>query len=121
MCLFLDFEDVEALPFPLFPRVVAGDVSGRVYDGEDPALIDVDYTDEATAVTVHFAGFRSSRCGGLSHFQWAVGEGWEGEQRESLMTFTDRGIVVVDAASGGGYAQVCCMCMVYSSIWCFCL
>ena len=100
---------------------MAGDVSGRVYDGEDPALIDVDYTDEATAVTVHFAGFRSSQCGGLSHFQWAVGEGWEGEQRESLMTFTDRGIVVVDAASGGGYAQVCCMCMVYSSIWCFCL
>ena len=84
---------------------MAGDVSGRVYDGEDPGLIDVDYTDEATAVTVHFAGFLSSQCGGLSQFLWAIGEGWEGEKRESVMEFTDKG-VVVDTATGLGYAQV---------------
>lgn len=88
-----------------FLRVMAGDVSGRVYDGENPDLIDVDYTDEATAVTVHFVGFLSSQCGGFSQFLWAIGEGWEGEKRESVMEFTDRGMVV-DTATGFGHAQV---------------
>ena len=86
----------------------------RVYDGEDPGLIDVDYTDEATAVTIQFSGFVSFQCGGLSHFQWAVGEGWEGEERDSVLELTDRGLVVLDIASGLGYAQVCralCVCV----------
>ena len=76
-----------------------------VYDGEDPTLIDIDYTNEATAVTVHFSGFSSTRCGGVSHYEWAVGEGWEEEHRETVMEFTERGIVV-DGSTGSGYAQV---------------
>ena len=85
---------------------MAGNVPGRVYDGEDPDLIDVDYTDEATAVTAHFEGFPSSDCGGFSRFEWAIGEGWERDQQDTVMSFTDRG-VVVDPATGSGYAQVC--------------
>ena len=76
-----------------------------VYDGEDLALIDVDYTDEATAVTVHFSGFSSTRCGGVSHYEWAVGEGWEEGRQETVMEFTERGIVV-NWSTGSGYAQV---------------
>ena len=91
--------------FELF-RVVAGDVSGVVYDGEDPGLIDTDYTDEATAVTAHFSGFLSTRCGGVARYEWAVGVGWEEGERENLMEFTERGIVM-DGHSGSGYAQVC--------------
>ena len=87
-------------------RVIAGDVSGRVYDGEDPSFIDIDYTDEATTVTVHFGGFLSSSCGGLSQFEWAIGAGWEEDERENVMKFTHKGLVV-DAVAGSGYAQVC--------------
>ena len=80
-------------------------MSGRVYDGEDPALIDVDYTDETTAVTVHFDGFSTTRCGGVLRYEWAVGEGWSEELQQTVMKFTERGIVV-DTNSGSGYAQV---------------
>ena len=82
-------------------------MAGSVYDGEDPNFIDIDYTDEATTVTAHFAGFLSSRCGGLSYFEWAVGSSWEEEEeRETVMEFTSHGLVVVDSTTGSGYAQV---------------
>ena len=81
-----------------------------MYDGEDPQLTDTDYTDEATAITAHFSGFASSRCGGVYRYEWAVGEEWEGEGRESVMGFTSSGIVVT-GTNGSGYAQVrTCMC-----------
>ena len=93
-------------------RVLSREVSSRVSDGEDPDLIDVDYTDEATAVTVHFDGFSGSRCGGMSRYEWAVGEGWEEEEeQQTIMSFTERGLVVVNGTSGSGYAQVICTCI----------
>ena len=89
-------------------RVVTGDTPGQVYDGENPALIDVDYTDEASAVTIHFDGFWTSVCGGVSHYEWSIGTSWEEGEMESIMSFTERGIVS-DAATSSGYAQVNCM------------
>ena len=65
---------------------------------------DVDYTDEVTAVTAHFYGFDSELCGGISVYEWALGEGNEGLHRETVMPFTTRGIVAV-GTSGSGYAQ----------------
>lgn len=78
---------------------------GIVYDGEGPGMIDVDYTDETTAVTAHFSSFSSTRCGGVSRYEWAVGEGWGEGELETVMRFTVKGIVV-DETTGSGYAQV---------------
>ena len=68
-------------------------------------MIDVDYTDEATAITAHFSGFVTAHCGGMPHFEWAVGEGWGDGERESVMAFTEGGIVQTEEL-GSGYAQV---------------
>ena len=87
----------------IYCSVVSDEEAGRVYDGEDPALIDSDYTDEATAVTVHFDGFSTTRCGGVLHYQWAVGEGSESDLQQTVMEFTERGIVIDGSF---GYAQV---------------
>lgn len=70
----------------------------------DGPLMDIDYTDEVTAVTAQFIGFESELCGGISSYEWAVGEGYQGRGRESVMSFTTRGVVV--EANGTGYAQV---------------
>ena len=70
-------------------------------------MIDVQFTDEATAVTAHFSGFSSTRCGGVVYYEWAVGEGWGDGERESVMSFTEKGVVVEDPSSGSGYVQVC--------------
>ena len=56
-------------------------------------------------MTAHFFGFESEICGGISSYEWALGEGNQGQQRESVMPFTTRGIVATDT-SGSGYAQV---------------
>ena len=72
-------------------------------DGESADFEDVDYTDETTAVTAHFLGFESELCGGISSYEWAVGEGNQGRERESVMPFTTQGIVA--GANGTGYAQ----------------
>ncbi len=83
----------------------AGDSAGTVIDGESSTLTgDTDYTDEITAVTAHFFGFESEMCGGIASYEWALGEGNQGRQRESVMPFTTRGIVAV-GTSGSGYAQ----------------
>ena len=87
--------------------VTVGDSAGVVYDGEDPASLDIDYTDELTAVTAHFSGFSSQSCGGLVRYEWAVGVEEEGEGREAVMPFTNVGIVVI-GTNGTGYAQVWC-------------
>ena len=85
---------------------MAGDSPGQVYDGETP-LSDDDFTDEATAVTIHFTGFSIGQCEGISHYEWAVGTDWTGEEElENVMEFTERGIVVTDITTGTGYAQV---------------
>ena len=89
-----------------YDRVIIGDIPGIVNDGEDP-MIDVQFTDEATAVTAHFSGFLSTRCGGVAYYEWAVGEGWGDGERESVMIFTEKGVVVVDSSIGSGYVQVC--------------
>ena len=92
-----------------FCSVTTGDSAGVVYDGEDPGLLDTDYTDELTAITAHFSGFSSQSCGGVVRYEWAVGVESEGVGRETVMPFTDTGIVV--GANGTGYAQVCvCVC-----------
>ena len=83
-------------------RVAPGDTAGVVTDGEDP---DIDYTDELTAITAHFYGFFSQTCGGVSQYEWAVGVGEEGGGRETVLPFTDSGIVVI-GTNGSGYAQV---------------
>lgn len=86
-------------------RLSAGDSAGAVIDGERSTVSeDTDYTDEITAVTAHFFGFESEICGGISSYEWALGEGSQGRQRESVMPFTTRGIVAV-GTSGDGYAQ----------------
>ena len=86
-------------------RLSAGDSAGTVIDGESSTLTeDTDYTDEITAVTAHFFGFDSEICGGISSYEWALGEGSQGRQRESVMSFTTRGIVAVGTSSSG-YAQ----------------
>ena len=96
--------------YPSFCSVTTDDSAGVVYDGEDPGLLDIDYTDELTAITAHFFGFSSQSCGGLVRYEWAVGVESEGVGRETVMPFTDRGIVV--GANGTGYAQVCvCVCV----------
>ena len=79
-----------------------GDSAGVVYDGEDPSFIDVDYTDELTAITAQFYGFFSQSCGGISSYEWAVGGD---SSRESVLPFTDSGVVVI-GTNGSGYAQV---------------
>lgn len=56
-------------------------------------------------MTAHFFGFESEICGGISSYEWALGKGNQGQQRESVMPFTTRGIVATDT-SGSGYAQV---------------
>ena len=55
-------------------------------------------------MTAHFFGFESEICGGISSYEWALGEGNLGRERESVMPFTTRGIVAGDT-SGSGYAQ----------------
>ena len=99
----------------MFCRAIDGDTPGTVYDGENPGLIDVDYTDEATAITAHFSGFVTARCGGMPRFEWAVGEGWGDGERESIMAFTERGIVQTEEF-GSGYAQVCTYIIIYHSL-----
>ena len=85
-------------------RLSAGDSAGIVIDGERSTLEeDIDYTDEITAVTAHFFGFESELCGGISSYEWALGEGNQGLERESVMPFTTQGIVA--DVSGTGYAQ----------------
>ncbi len=87
-------------------RIVDGDSAGVVIDGDSPDLIDVDYTDEHTAVTVQFYGFNSQTCGGISEYEWAVGvANNEGNVvKEAVMPFTTYGIVTLDNP-GSGYAQ----------------
>ncbi len=87
-------------------RVVDGDSAGVVIDGDSPDLIDIDYTDEVTTVTTHFYDFNSQTCGGISEYKWAVGVADEegGVAKESVMSFTTRGIVTLDIP-GSGYAQ----------------
>ena len=70
--------------------------------GRTLSFIDVDYTDELTAITAHFYGFFSQSCGGISNYEWAVGGD---SSRESVLPFTDSGVVVV-GTNGSGYAQV---------------
>lgn len=70
----------------------------------DGTLEDIDYTDEITAVTAHFVGFNSELCGGISSYEWALGVDYEGLDRESVMPFTTKGVVVGE--NGTGYAQV---------------
>ena len=88
----------------MYLRVNVSDSAGIVIDGYLSMLNDVDYTDEITAVSAQFTGFESKLCGGISSYEWAIGEGYEGLERESLMAFTTRGIV--DRENGTGYAQV---------------
>lgn len=82
-----------------------GDNAGVVFDGEDPDFVDTDYTDEVTAITAHFNGFSSQLCGGISRYEWAIGEGSEPLRRESVLPFTSKGIVAL-SSPGTGYAQV---------------
>ena len=68
--------------------------------------MDIDYTDEVTAITTQFYGFNSQACGGISQYEWAVGvanrEG--GVVKESVMAFTSIGVVTL-STPGSGYAQ----------------
>ncbi len=84
-------------------RVSVGDTSGTVYDGDRTGSLDFDFTDETTAITMHFDGFSSQSCGGISRYEWAVGVGEE--EREQILPFTEQGIVVT-GTGGSGYAQV---------------
>ena len=81
--------------------VVSGDTVGNVRDGEDPNM-DIDYTDETTAVTAHFDGFNSQSCGGIIRYEWAVGI--DGSGKEDVFSFTENGIIF--APDGSGKAQV---------------
>ena len=65
--------------------------------------MDIDYTDEMTAVSATFSGFLSQTCGGIARFEWAIGED-PVVSKESVLPFTDSGVVVV--GNGSGYAQV---------------
>lgn len=81
--------------------VVPGDTAGNVRDGENPN-VDIDYTDETTAITAHFDGFSSQSCGGIVRYEWAVGI--EGIGEEEVFSFTENGIIF--APDGSGKAQV---------------
>ena len=81
--------------------VVAGDTVGIIRDGEDPD-IDIDYTDETTAITAHFDGFNSQSCGGIVRYEWAVGIDSIG--KEEVFSFTTNGLIF--ASDGSGKAQV---------------
>ena len=65
-------------------------------------MTDIDFTDEMTAISAHFSGFFSQRCGGVQQFLWAVGK--SPEDKSSVLPFTDIGVVMV--GNGSGYAQV---------------
>ncbi len=91
-------------------RVSVGDAAGVVTDGDKPGSLDIDFTDETTAITMHFYGFSSQSCGGISQYEWAIGLEDEGQKREEVLPFTDYGIVVMDTG-GSGYAQVRAVCL----------
>ena len=55
-------------------------------------------------MSAQFIGFESELCGGISSHEWAIGEGHQGLERESVMPFTTRGIVLRENSTG--YAQV---------------
>lgn len=103
VCLFSLFK----LYYVLFVclRVSLGDVAGTVADGDTPGSLDLDFTDETKAVTMHFDGFSSQSCGGIARYEWAVGLGEAGEEREEILPFTEEGVVVT-GTGGSGYAQV---------------
>ena len=92
-------DDVLHTPISVAP----GDAAGTVSDGDDPSGVDIDYTDEITAVSATFSGFLSQSCGGFARFEWAIGED-PVVSKESVLPFTDSGVVVV--GNGSGYAQV---------------
>ena len=80
-----------------------GDHAGVVYDGFYPGNVDVDFTDEVAAISAYFDGFLGQQCGGIVRYLWAVGSDDE-QKKESVMPYTESGIVVV--GNGSGYAQV---------------
>lgn len=84
-----------------------GDHAGVVYDGFYPGNVDIDFTDEVTAISAYFDGFLGQQCGGIAQYQWAIGSDDE-QNRGSVMSYTDDGIVVV--GNGSGYAQVSLKC-----------
>ena len=81
-----------------------GDRAGVVIDGGMPDLSDIDFTYDVTSVTAQFYGFSSVTCGGIAWYEWAVGEGAEGAERETVLQFTSRG--VTDNGDGTGHAQL---------------
>lgn len=81
------------------------DAAGYVSPFPGAESVGAFYTDETTAMTTYFAGFHSETCGGIVHYEWAIGDKELGSGRESILPFTDSG-VVVDETSESGYAQV---------------
>jgi hypothetical protein len=76
--------------------------AGIVLDGGGQE--DYEFTDEVTAVTTRFYDFSSTTCGGITGYEWAVGQGVEGVARESVLPFTTRGLT--DNGDGSGHAQL---------------
>ena len=73
-------------------------------DGGDPAVGDIDYTDEIATVTTHFYGFNIQSCGGISRYEWAVGDSPSYDSLATVLPFTESGIVM--ETNGSGYAQL---------------
>ena len=81
------------------------DAAGYVSSVPGAESIGAFYTEETIAMTAYFAGFQSESCGGIYRYEWAIGDDDLGTGRESILPFTDSG-VVVEGTSGSGYAQV---------------
>ncbi len=82
-------------------RISGEDYAGAVYDGYYP-FDDIDYTNELSSISTYFNGFFSQQCGGIVQYQWAVGHG--DDDKTSILSYTEAGMVVV--GNGSGYAQV---------------
>ena len=80
--------------------VVKSDVAGVAFDGESESA-DADYQRHGFAVTTHFNGFESERCGGIAGYTWSIGRQ---PALSDIQPFTTEGIVMY--TNGSGKAQI---------------
>ena len=79
--------------------IVKADVTGVTTDGE--TTVDVDYQQHNNAITSHFSGYKSERCGGMAGYVWAIGSS---PSQTDVQPFTTEGLVVY--GNGSGAAQM---------------
>eukprot|EP00118_Oscarella_pearsei_P018126 m.184105 g.184105 ORF g.184105 m.184105 type:complete len:5153 (+) comp39317_c0_seq2:47-15505(+) len=90
-------ESAPVVSNPIF--VVKADVAGIATDGE--TNIDADYQRHGYAVTAHFSGYESERCGGMAGYVWAIGSS---PSQANIQPFTMEGLAVY--GNGSGAAQM---------------